>query len=121
MLYPKIKVYLKFLEAIYFFLYWFNFYIFFLYYLVLPSKFISSKPLRALNKFKTDGLKKTWKRGNDESFSNTGNFLQNGENFINKPRWIRDQTNSKFNFDLYRSRIRDTNLNNIEKVNNFSK
>lgn len=46
---------------------------------VLPSHFIGSK-LRPLNKFKSDGLKKTWKRNNE----------------LNQESFVTSQTNTEF-------------------------
>ena len=69
--------------------------IYLLFYLVLPCQFITSKPLRALNKFRTDGLKKTWKRGDKQASSNRDNFIKYEYSFNIKPSLLKNQMTAK--------------------------
>jgi len=65
---------------------------------VLPNKYIASKPLKQLNKFKTDGLKKTWKR--DET---------------NRPCLIKNRLVAKSSFNLYNYKTNSIGINNNSK------
>jgi ribosomal protein L9 len=67
--------------------------------------------LRALNKFKTDGLKKTWKRGDHESSSE--NFI---ENFYIKPSLVKNQMTHLMKEASFKSKEKKTKK--INKLKN---
>ncbi len=68
---------------------------------VLPREYISSKPLKQLNKFKTDGLKKTWKR--EPSLT------------------IKNKLATKSSFNLYNYKINSKGIINSKSVENILK
>lgn len=68
---------------------------------VLPREYISSKPLKQLNKFKTDGLKKTWKRE---------------PNLTKKNKLV-----TKSSFNLYNYKINSKGIINSKSVENILK
>jgi hypothetical protein len=68
---------------------------------VLPREYISSKPLKQLNKFKTDGLKKTWKREPNLT--------------------IKNKLVTKSSFNLYNYKINSKGIINSKSVENILK
>ena len=80
---------------------------------VLPCEFIATKPLRQLNKFRTDGSKKTWKRCSDTlTKSIIDNDSRLNKSSLNLPNCKRNDLIKSKSFEIF-------NKKNVEIISKF--